>query len=87
VEAFLNADDGVQPSLESGADIATARTSRVSLKIPQAKSLARFSRHRALDNLASWADPAFGGNHGIAESVNLAVDFCWIRDGASDLLT
>jgi hypothetical protein len=40
-----------------------------------------------LDNLASWADPAFGGNHSIAESVNLAVDFCWIRDGASDLLT
>jgi len=29
----------------------------------------------ALDNLASWADPAFGGNHGIAESVNLAIDF------------
>ena len=38
-------------------------------------------------NLASWAYTAFGGDQGIAESMNLAIDFCWIRDGASDLLT
>lgn len=49
--------------------------SRVSPKILQAKALVRFSPHRAMDNLASWADPTFSGNHGIAESVNLAIDF------------
>ena len=36
-------------------------------------------------NPASWAYPAFCGDQGIAESVNLAIDFCWIGDGASDL--
>ena len=34
----------------------------------------------------SWSHAALGGDQGVAERVNLAINFCWIRDSASDLL-